>query len=69
MLVVATALGFYGNKRIKEGQKFRIKNESEFSKKWMMEASKADKAKKAKELDAIVEFDVEPTAKEDVSVI
>lgn len=61
MLVVATRLGFYGNKRIQEGKKFNLKKKEDFSKNWMMEAKQADKEKKAKEqADEVVTFDDTP---------
>lgn len=34
MAVVATKVGYYGNKRRKEGEKFQVE-EDHFSKKWM----------------------------------
>lgn len=35
MLVEAIRIGYYGNKRIREGQLFNIKDETEFSEQWM----------------------------------
>jgi hypothetical protein len=33
--VVATAVGFYANRRIKEGEKFKLEDETDFSHNWM----------------------------------
>lgn len=33
--VVATQAGFYGNRRIKEGDKFKLDDETDFSHNWM----------------------------------
>ncbi len=63
MLVKATRLGFFGHKRIKEGQFFHLKDESQFSKIWMEkveeETQKKPKKPVKKEEPEIVEFDSE----------
>jgi hypothetical protein len=53
MRVEATRIGYYGNKRIREGQQFNLKNEKDFSKEWMIsldskqaKAASKDKTKK-----------------------
>lgn len=39
MLVEATKLGHYGNKRRREGEKFVLKSDKDFSKNWMKKVS------------------------------
>lgn len=42
MIVVATRLGYYGIKRYREGDVFKIKDEKAFSSKWMKKADGYD---------------------------
>jgi len=41
--VKAKRLGFYGNKRRREGDSFFLKSDKDFSDKWMVKESKASK--------------------------
>lgn len=63
MLVKAIRLGFFGHKRIKEGQFFHLKDEKQFSSIWMEkvedESSKKQKKQPKKEEPELVEFDSE----------
>lgn len=45
MKVKATRLGYYANIRIKEGQKFRLKNSKDFSEVWMEKLGKNEKVR------------------------
>lgn len=68
-MVEAIRLGYYGNKRIREGQLFNIKDESEFSSQWMkkIEAAPTKKVEpKKSDKKVIVNFD---ETKEDDIVI
>lgn len=49
MRVKATRIGYYGNKRQKEGEQFVLKSEKDFSKTWMEKVTggKASKAAEA----------------------
>lgn len=51
ILVEAKRLGYFGNKRIREGDQFHIKTEVEFSAEWMkkIEPKDAPKAEKPAE--------------------
>lgn len=56
MRVKAIQLGYYDNKRVREGQEFEIKSEKEFSHKWMVKLDSAAVAsKKSKPKQEIVE--------------
>ena len=57
MLVEAIRLGYYGNKRVRQGQMFNLKSKDEFSKEWMKEVGGKKEAKAAKTDKVIVDFD------------
>ena len=42
MLVVATQLGYFNNKRIYPGESFKLRDEKQFSEKWMKKVVKAE---------------------------
>lgn len=69
MLVEAIRLGYYGNKRIREGQMFNIKDETEFSKQWMKKVGGKKEAKAATKEKVVVEFDQDETKDSDEIVI
>jgi len=52
MLVKATRLGFYENKRRREGETFPLKAESDFSTRWMKRVSPEDDARKDEQIKA-----------------
>ena len=69
ILVEAIRLGYYGNKRVREGQMFYVASEKEFSATWMKEISQegAKKVEPKKQVKKdIVSFDDEKT--EDVVI-
>ena len=47
MLVRATKQGYYGHKRVKKGETFKIKGQKEFSENWMQKFDKKAQAKAA----------------------
>lgn len=51
MIVQATRLGYYGNKRIREGQTFKLKSDKDFSKEWMEKTDSEQTKSKSKEKD------------------
>lgn len=48
MKVRATQLGYYGNKRVYEGEVFELTDKKQFSKKWMEEVEPGQKAESPK---------------------
>jgi hypothetical protein len=74
MKVKALKLGYYDNKRRREGQVFDIKNEKEFSEKWMeyvekdeKPSVKVEKPREAKALSqAMGKVGATPTGNQDV---
>ena len=69
MLVEAIRIGYYGNKRIREGQMFNIKSETEFSEQWMKRVGGKKEAKAATKEKVVVDFDQETDKDSDEIVI
>lgn len=51
MLVESSKTGYYGNKRRREGEKFNLKSDKDFSRNWMKKVS----GKAPKEPDPVVD--------------
>jgi hypothetical protein len=63
MLVKATRLGYYGDKRVREGATFYINSEKEFSSKWMKKVKTSRSKIQEESFDEADETDALPPKK------